>query len=143
MAKQFLWLFVAVSLGGCVYAPSRVGLPPGHGGVPPGHGGIPPGQAKKMGPPAVVVVGAPRLVVVPGTNVRVVLGVDADIFAVDHIYYYCYDGVWYKGHHYRGPWRVIRDRDLPHGLRGKSPKKLKAKIKGHKGRGRGKGRWDT
>lgn len=127
-----------------MYAPGRAGLPPGHGGVPPGHGGIPPGQAKKMMPPAVVVVDDPRFVVVPGTNVRVVLGVDADIFVVDGSYYYFYDGGWYKGRHYRGPWREIRDRDLPPGLRGKSPKKLKAKVRDHKGKGRGKGgNWDT
>lgn len=125
MARQFLWLVLATSLGGCVYAPGRVGLPPGHGGVPPGHGGIPPGQARKMGPPAVVVVGTPRLMALPGTNVRVVLGVDADIYAVDGRYYYAYDGLWYEGDHYRGPWRRIDAAHLPPGLRGKSLQELK------------------
>ncbi len=126
MQRRFLWMILIAFLVGCtVYTP-----PPGHGGVPPGHGGIPPGQAKKMGPPPLVVVGAPRYVVVPGTDVSVMLGVEADVFLVSGVYYYFHNGSWYKATNHQGPWRTIAAKDLPRGLRGKSPKELRAKVKG-------------
>ncbi len=136
MRRLFLLMVVTGFLAGCdVYLPSRrAGLPPGHGGIPPGHGGIPPGQAKKMGPPSVVLSGGPRFAIVPGSNVAVVLGVNADLFRVKNVYYYRHDGIWYRGGHYRGPWKAIAAKALPRGLRGKSPKKLKAKVKKVRGR---------
>ena len=142
MRRQFLWLILIGFLGGCaVYAPlGHRGLPPGHGGVPPGHGGIPPGQAKKMRPPALVVVGTPALVPVPGTNVAVIYGVDADVFVVKGVYYYFHGGVWYSATHHRGPWRKIDAKHLPPGLKGKSPKELKAKVKGKNKGGWGRGK---
>jgi hypothetical protein len=139
MLRPFLLIVMIGILAGCdLYLPSshRRGLPPGHGGIPPGHGGIPPGQAKKMGPPPVVVVGLPRFNLVPDTNISVMIGVDADVFRVNGIYYYFHDNAWYKGRHYRGPWKAIAARNLPPGLRGKSPKKVKAKAKA-KGKGKG------
>lgn len=127
MQSRFLWIVLIGLLAGCtVYAP-----PPGHGGIPPGHGGIPPGQAKKMGPPPLVVVGVPRYVVVPGTNVAVVLGVEADVFLVSGVYYYFHYEAWYTAANHQGPWRAIAAKDLPRGLRGKSPKELKARVKGY------------
>lgn len=140
MKKTLLWVALIGFFSGCaVYGP-RHGLPPGHGGIPPGHGGIPPGQAKKMGPPAVVVVGSPRFISIPGTRVSVVLGVDADLFVENGVYYYFHDDVWYTGSHHRGPWRAISSKDLPPGLRGKSPKELKAMAHGKNKGNRGKGR---
>jgi hypothetical protein len=134
--KQFLWIILTGFLGGCI----AYGSPPGHGGIPPGHGGIPPGLAKKMGPPAVVVVGSPKFVLIPGTTVSVVLGVDADLFVEKGVYYYFYDHVWYTGANHRGPWRAISTKDLPPGLRGKSPKELKAMVNGKSKGKRGNGR---
>lgn len=117
-------------LGGCaVYSP-----PPGHRRVPPGHGGIPPGQAKKMGPPSIVVVGVPAYTVVPGTNIWVMRGVESDVFLVRGMHYYFYRGSWYRAAHHRGPWKAIAASELPPGLGGKSPKALKAKAK-HRGKG--------
>ena len=133
MRRLLLCIVMIGILAGCdIYLPvsRRGGLPPGHGGIPPGHGGIPPGQAKKMGHPPVVVVGIPRFKLVPGSNVSVMIGVDADVFRVNGLYYYLHDRVWYTGRHYNGPWKAIADRDLPPGLRGRSPKKLKARVKG-------------
>lgn len=138
MRRRFLGMVLIGFLSGCAtYAP-----PPGHGGIPPGHGGIPPGQAKKMGPPPIVVVGAPAYAVVPGTTISVMLGVEADVFLVGGVYYYFHDGVWYSASSHHGPWRSIGADELPPGLRGKSPKELKAKVKnqGKGGHGRG-GRW--
>jgi len=140
MRRLLLWLMLIAFLSGCeFYLPRarRSGLPPGHGGIPPGHGGIPPGQAKKMGPPPVRLVGIPSFVLVPGTNVRVVLDIDVDIFSVAGYYYYYHRGSWYVGRHYEGPWRAISARNLPSGLRGQSPYQLKAKAKGRR-RARGK-----
>lgn len=107
----------------------RSGLPPGHGGRSPGHGGVPPGLAKKMGPPSVYIHGQPSFIRLPGTNVRVMVGVDAYIFRVKGLYYYAYRGRWYMSRHYRGPWNTISSRNLPRGLRGKSAKKLKARAR--------------
>jgi len=126
---HFLPLFLVLLAGCSVNFPGRLGLPPGHGGVPPGHGGIPPGQAKKMGPPAVVVVGTPEFVRIRGSDVSVVVGVEADLFRAKDIYYYHYKNTWYRGHDYRGPWTLMNARRLPAGLRGKSPKELKSKVK--------------
>jgi len=134
MRMLLLWMVMIGILAGCdVYLPrsGRSGLPPGHGGIPPGHGGIPPGQAKKMGPPPVVLVGPHSFVLVPGSNIAVLVGVDSDIFRVRGVHYYHHNGVWYTGPHYRGPWTIIAAKNLPYGLRGKTPKKLKAKVKGH------------
>ncbi len=140
MERLLLWMVLIGFLSGCaVYGP-RHGLPPGHGGIPPGHGGIPPGQAKKMGPPALVIVGSPKFVSIPGTTVSVVLGVDADVFVKKGIYYYFHDHVWYTGSHHRGPWRKISAKHLPPGLRKNSPKELKAMVAGKGKRGRGNGR---
>ncbi len=126
MRKRLFWMLLIGFLSGCtVYAP-----PPGHGGIPPGHGGIPPGQAKKMGPPPIVVVGPPAYAVVPGTNVSVMISVEADVFLVNGVYYYLHNRVWYTATNHQGPWRGIAADDLPPGLRGKSPKELKAKVKG-------------
>ncbi|MEE9143511.1 MAG: hypothetical protein V3U06_01920 [Candidatus Binatia bacterium] len=135
MKKQFLWIVLTGFLGGCAMP---YGLPPGQGGIPPGHGGIPPGQAKKMGPPALFVIGRPVLVVVPGTNLSVLYGVDADVFVARGIYYYYHNKVWYRASHHRGPWKKISMKLLPSSLQGKSPKQLKAKAKGKYKRGRGR-----
>ncbi|MFQ5911872.1 MAG: hypothetical protein ACE5JS_01670 [Nitrospinota bacterium] len=142
MQKPFVWILLMGLLGGCVvYEPPRghQGVPPGHGGIPPGHGGIPPGQAKKIWPPPIVVVGVPHYAVVPGTTIFVMLGVEADVFRVGGAHYYFRDGGWYRAKTHKGPWRVIAARHLPRELRGKSPKKLKARIKGRIKRGRWKG----
>ena len=132
MQKILLSLILIGFVAGCdlyVHPSHRSGLPPGHGGRPPGHGGIPPGQAKKMGPPSVYIAGRPKFVRLPGTNVRVMVGVDAYIFRVKGVYYYAYSGHWYMSSHFRGPWNAISSRNLPRGLRGKSPGRLKAKAK--------------
>ena len=69
MRRLLIWIVMVGILAGCdinLSPPRRSGLPPGHGGIPPGHGGIPPGQAKKMGPPPIVVVGIPSFKLIPG-----------------------------------------------------------------------------
>ncbi len=132
MQKILLWLILIGFVAGCdvyLHPSRRSGLPPGHGGRPHGHGGIPPGQAKKMGPPSVYFSGRPNFVRLPGTNVRVMVGVNAYIFRVKGVYYYAYSGRWYMSSHFRGPWNRISSRSLPSGLRGKSPKKLKSRAR--------------
>jgi hypothetical protein len=85
-----------------------------------------------MGPPPIVVVGIPRFKLLPSSNVSVMIGVDADVFRLDGIYYYFHDSAWYRGRNHHGPWKVISAYDLPPGLRGKSSKKLKGRGKGWK-----------
>jgi hypothetical protein len=142
MQKRFLWIVLIGFLAGCAYYG-----PPGRHGFPPGHGGIPPGQAKKYGPPPIAVIGGPRYAVVPGSAVSVLLGVDTDVFFVSGVHYYFYDSLWYSSKYYYGPWKRIAANRLPRGLRGKSPKLLKAKINGYngkvkrRGKGKGKGKW--
>ena len=142
MQRILIWLMLIGFLSGChIFLPSdhRKGLPPGHGGVPPGHGGIPPGQAKKMGPPPVRLVGTPSFLWIPGTNIRVMVDIEADIFSANGSYYYFHGGSWYVGRHYKGPWRAVSSKSLPPGLRGKSPRELKVKAKA-KGKRKGKGK---
>ena len=98
-------------------------------GLPPGHSGIPPGQAKKMGPPSVRVVGTPGFIWIPGTNVRLMVDIEADIFSLIGSYHYFHGGSWYVGRHYKVPWRAVSSRSLPPGLKGKSPRELKAKVR--------------
>ena len=132
MRKLLLWIVLMGSVAACgdyVQSSRRSGLPPGHGGRPPGHGGVPPGLAKKMGPPSVYIHGQPSFIRLPGTNVRVMVGVDAYIFRVEGLYYYAYRGSWYMSRHHRGPWNAVSSKNLPRGLRGKSPRKLKNRAK--------------
>jgi len=122
--RQLLIAGILVAmLVGCVIVP---GGPPGHGGIPPGHGGIPPGQAKKSGPP--VLLAAPRLVLIPDTNIYVATGIDYDLFVVGGVYYFFYEGSWYRGPSHGGPWRSVDADDLPPGLRKGSPGHLKQKL---------------
>lgn len=109
--------------------PGHGGTPPGHGGVPPGHGGIPPGQAKKLKGPVVVVHDEPEFAIVVGTDIRVLLDVDADVFLIGSVYYCLHEGIWFKAGHHSGPWVGISVDHLPPGLRSQSPKELKAKAK--------------
>ncbi len=135
MRRLLIWIVMVGIMAGCDInlPPSRrSGLPPGHGGIPPGHGGIPPGQAKKMGPPPIVVVGIPSFKLIPGSNVSVMVEVDAEVFRANGLYYYLHDRVWYTGRSHRGPWKTIAHQDLPPGLRGRSSKKPKVKGKGRK-----------
>lgn len=138
MQKWFLGMLLTLFLSNCTVntpPPHRSGLPPEHGGLPPGHGGIPPGQAKKTAPPAIVIAGVPAYVLVPGTNVSVMVGVDADVFLVNGVYYYHHEGGWYRAVNYHGPWRETEASDLPPGLRGKSPKELKGRVEGRNKKG--------
>jgi len=139
MPKWFLGIALTLFLSNCnVEAPPhRNDLPPAQGGTPPGHGGPPPDQVKKKpGPPALVVAGTPAYILVPGTNVLVMVGLDADVFLVSGIHYYHHEGAWYRAVNYLGPWRGIHANDLPSGLRGRSPKDLKARVEGRHKKGR-------
>lgn len=120
-----IWVVLVLTglLVGCVQAP--VGTPPGQGGIPPGQGGIPPGQAKKMAaPPPVVVTGSPALILLPGTNVYTVSGVE-NVYVVSGVYYYYYQGIWYTGPSFQGPWVSVASQDLPPGLKGGPPGQAK------------------
>ncbi len=119
MRKTLLWIILL----GFVAARDVCVQPFRRSGLPPGHGGVPPGLAKKMGHPSVYVKGRPGFIRLPGTNVRVMVGVDAYTFRVKGVYYYAYRGRWYMSRHYGGPCNAISSRNLPRGLRGKSPRK--------------------
>ena len=47
----------------------------------------------------------------------VAVGVPYDMFYIGNTYYIFRDNVWYRGPHYRGPWRAVGYRALPPGLR--------------------------
>ncbi|NIO10701.1 MAG: hypothetical protein GTO40_22945 [Deltaproteobacteria bacterium] len=121
MKKVLLWIVLLGFVSACdVYVkPSR------RAGLPPGHGGMPPGLAKKMESPEVYVEGRPNFIRLPGTNIRVMVGVTAYIFRVKGVYYSAYGNRWYMSQHYLGPWNAISASNLPPGLRGRSPRELK------------------
>jgi hypothetical protein len=47
----------------------------------------------------------------------VAVGVPYDMFYVDNSYYVYRNNSWYRGPHFDGPWREVRHRYLPPGLR--------------------------
>lgn len=93
MRRLLIWIVMIGILAGCDINIS----PPRRSAPPPGHGGIPPGQTKKMGPPPIVVVGIPSFKLIPGSNVSVMVGVDAEVFRANGLNYYLHNRVWYTG----------------------------------------------
>lgn len=72
------------------------------------HIGIPP-------PPAVVFHSEPEVVVVPRTKVYYVPAVpDYDMYRFGRSWYINRDGYWYRSNAYRGPFKIVEYRHVPH-----------------------------
>jgi hypothetical protein len=96
-------------------------------------------------PPVVVIPARPRLVFIPEYRIYVAVDVDYDLFYDGSVWFYFYDGRWYRGREYNGPWVVVK-KGLPPGLVKVPPGQLKKRAfkeresedhdNGKKGRGR-------
>ncbi len=55
----------------------------------------------------------PELVVIPGTYVYYVPGAEVDVLFYHGYWYRPYEGRWFRASSYNGPWRYIRERQVP------------------------------
>ena len=59
----------------------------------------------------------PEVVVIPGTYVYMVPGIDVDVLFFQGYWWRPYEGHWYRSRDYKGSWRYVEPRRIPHGLR--------------------------
>lgn len=59
----------------------------------------------------------PAVVVIPGTYVYMVPGADVDVMFYQGYWWRPYEGRWYRSRDYKGGWRYVEPRRIPHGLR--------------------------
>src|SRR6266446_8205226 len=77
----------------------------------------PPRGRVVVAPPPIVVEAEPRVVLIPGTGVYYAPDVTTNMYVVGGVWYYLYDGRWFRGRSYRGPWAFVNERHVPSGLR--------------------------
>ncbi len=83
----------------------------------PASGHRPGGISVRIGPPPMYRIAAPpSMVVIPGTYVYVVPDIDADIFFCAGTWYRLYQGHWFSGRGYGGPWIYVPDPRVPRAL---------------------------
>ncbi|MEI6757913.1 MAG: hypothetical protein WCK85_08670 [Chlorobium sp.] len=68
-------------------------------------------------PPSFVLDTRPSFIELPGMGFSVSIGSPYDILYYGDMYYIIQDGVWYRSAYYRGPWIVVRERNLPYKIR--------------------------
>jgi hypothetical protein len=122
------WMVVAgmtMLWGGAAHA-SNVGVDLNiHVGTPPVVVAPPPAPVIVAPPPAPVertiiiddVEEPPEFIYPSQLGFYVAVGIPYDMFFIGSTYYLFRDNVWYRGPHYRGPWRAVSYRSLPPGLR--------------------------
>jgi len=67
--------------------------------------------------PAYRFAAPPEVVVIPGTYVYMVPGIDVDVLFFQGYWWRPYEGHWYRSRDYKGSWRYVEPRRIPHGLR--------------------------
>src|SRR5712672_215851 len=67
--------------------------------------------------PAIVISGTPDIVAVPGTKVYYINNSDYDMYRVGSDWYYRYDGKWYRGTNYNGPYAYVTATAVPRSVR--------------------------
>jgi hypothetical protein len=65
--------------------------------------------------PSFVLPAPPSVVVIPGTYVYIVPDIDTDILFYQGYWWRPYEGRWYRGRSYNGPWNYMR-RGVPRAL---------------------------
>jgi hypothetical protein len=66
-----------------------------------------------LAPPAYVIHKPPPVAVIPGSYVYFVPGVRLDILFYHGYWYRPYEGRWYRGRSYNGPWHQVVTRRIP------------------------------
>ena len=79
--------------------------------------GVPGVAVPVYGPPHVVIEEPPLFVLPPTLGFYVAVGVPYDIVFIRPYYYLHRGGGWYRAPHYRGPWKTVHHKHIPHGLR--------------------------
>jgi len=59
----------------------------------------------------------PNFIMLPEQGFSVAVGSQYDIVFYDNRYYMNHDGSWYRSTNYHGPWKYIRENDLPSKIR--------------------------
>lgn len=67
--------------------------------------------------PAFAIDRRPSFIALPGRGFSVSVGIPYDIISFGNVYYIYQDGYWYNSPSYRGPWVIVRDHNLPYGIR--------------------------
>ncbi|RNC69033.1 MAG: hypothetical protein ED859_08635 [Desulfuromonadales bacterium] len=108
--KSIVLACVVTALASPVFASSDVGFD-----VNVNIGNRP--QVVVPAPPPVVIEEPPVFIVPPRLGFYVGIDVPYDIFYISGRYYLWQGNVWYRAHHYNGPWGVVKYKSLPPGLR--------------------------
>ncbi len=86
-----------------------------------------PFQARR--PPTTVVVAPVRFYLLPGLpRIYWLTGVQPEVFFLRGRYYLYQDQTWYRAPHYQGPWEPVPFGQLPEGLEGETPERLKERL---------------
>ena len=92
--KKTIWLFVVIAgIAGVL-----LGIP----------------QGSTHAEPRFVIHARPDFVYLPEQRFSIALRGPYDMILVEDVYYIHRHGEWYRASHYRGPWSLISERDLPH-----------------------------
>jgi len=67
--------------------------------------------------PAVNFSGTPDIAVIPGTQLSYIRNGDYDMYRSGTDWYYRYDGKWYRGSSYNGPFTYVTTTSVPRGIR--------------------------
>lgn len=84
--------------------------------------GGPPVVVREVAPPppptrTVIIEDIPEFVYPDPLGFYVAIGVPYDLFYLDGYYYMFRDRKWHRGYDYNGPWKVVREKHVPYGLR--------------------------
>lgn len=67
--------------------------------------------------PQIVISAPPFFIMPPALGFYVAVDGPEDLYQVNNIYYIYRHDHWYKSPYYDGPWRAVRHKHLPYGLR--------------------------
>jgi hypothetical protein len=74
-------------------------------------------QIRALNDHSFVIDSRPSFINLPERGFSVAVGTPYDIVYYDHRYYINQKGSWYRSSSYRGPWKVIREKNLPGKIR--------------------------
>jgi hypothetical protein len=97
-----------------------IGLPLGSAGAEAGSGAIAMTTLEVGDPyngPTIAFATTPDVRVIPGTRISYIRNSDYAMFRSGGHWYYLYDGCWYQGANYKGPFKYVHATAVPPGVR--------------------------
>lgn len=80
-------------------------------------------------PPTTAVVAPVRFYLLPGEpRIYWLTGIQPEVFFLGGRYYLHQNEAWYRAPHYTGPWEPVPWGQLPRGLEGETPERLKGRL---------------